>query len=62
MMTTKGVTFNVSKDDQKAQYDFAMSKGNFSGYVKDLIKRDMESQQRRQIKSPPNSGGIKFSL
>lgn len=60
MMTTKGVTFNMGKAEQKEEYDHAMKTGNFSGYVKDLIRRDINAQQR--IKNPPNSGGIKISL
>ncbi|QFG05715.1 DNA binding protein [Bacillus phage 035JT001] len=68
MMTTKGVTFNVSKADQKKLYDFAMSTGNFSGYVKDLIRRDIATRERQQQRAatkanpPKNNGGVRFSL
>ncbi|QFG05451.1 DNA binding protein [Bacillus phage 031MP004] len=69
MMTTKGVTFNISKADQKKLYDFAMSTGNFSGYVKDLIRRDIATRERQKQKAaatkvnpPKNNGGVRFSL
>lgn len=59
MMTTKGVTFNLNKEDQVKLYEFAMKQNNFSGYIKKLIEADMN---RRTVKTPPNSGGIKFNL
>lgn len=59
-METKGVTFNLKKEDQKKLFDYAMSKNNFSGYVKDLIEQDMK--KKAVIKNPPNSGGLRISL
>jgi hypothetical protein len=59
MMTTKGVTFNLGKEDQVKLYQHGMKQKNFSGYVKRLIEADMN---KRTVKSPPNSGGIKFNL
>ena len=63
MMTTKGVTFNMTKADQKEEFDFAINQGNFSGYVKKLIREDIERKKRRpQQVINQASGGIKFSL
>lgn len=58
MMTTKGVTFNVSKEDQKKLLDYALSKDNFSGYVKSLIEKDKAANESKKM----NGGGIKISL
>lgn len=60
MMTTKGVTFNMSKPEQKEEFDFAMKTGNFSGYVKELIRKDLEEKKSRQVVR--QSGGIKINL
>lgn len=60
MMTTKGVTFNLNKEDQVKLHDYAMNKKNFSGYVKNLIAQDMKRAE--SLRNPPNSGGIRFSL
>jgi hypothetical protein len=62
MMVTKGVTFNMSKVNQKEEYDFAMKTGNFSGYVKSLIRKDIEEKKRRPQIIKQASGGIKFTL
>lgn len=40
-LKTKGVAFNIADQQQKELYDYALSKSNFSGYVKGLIIRDM---------------------
>jgi hypothetical protein len=58
MMQTKGVTFNLAKEDQEKLLKYALKQKNFSGYIKGLIEADMN----RKVKNPPNSGGIRFSL
>ena len=40
-LKTKGVAFNVADHHQKQLYDYALSKSNFSGYIKGLIVRGM---------------------
>ena len=40
-LRTKGVAFNVADHHQKELYEYALSKSNFSGYIKGLIVRDM---------------------
>lgn len=60
MMTTKGVTFNMAKLEQKEEFDHAIGTGNFSGYVKELIRKDMESKKARLVTK--QSGGIRFNL
>jgi hypothetical protein len=40
-LKTKGVAFNVADHHQKELYEYALSKSNFSGYIKALIVRDM---------------------
>ena len=59
MMATKGVTFNMSKEDQKELLEYAMSKDNFSGYVKRLIQNDKAANEAKKIS---NKGGIKINL
>jgi hypothetical protein len=39
----KGVVFNISDPDQVKLFNHAMSRSNFSAYVKRLIQRDMDS-------------------
>lgn len=59
---TKGVTFNLCDPDQQVLFNFAMQRKNFSGYVKRLIQRDFESQERKNPAIKTNSGGIKLDL
>lgn len=40
-LRTKGVAFNVADQHQKELFEYALSKSNFSGYIKGLIVRDM---------------------
>jgi hypothetical protein len=51
-LKTKGVAFNVADHHQKELYEYALSKSNFSGYIKGLIVRDMlgipMSESRRE--------------
>ncbi len=58
MMQTKGVTFNMADPEQEKLLKFAMTTKNFSGYVKELIQKDREAKERRQV----NKGGIKINL
>jgi hypothetical protein len=60
---TKGVTFNLSDPDQLQLFKYAMQRQNFSGYVKRLIQRDFEQQDRKNpavVKTA--NGGIKLDL
>ena len=45
-MIIKSVSFNVQDPDQKAMLEHAGKRPNFSGYVKRLIQRDMETRPR----------------
>lgn len=40
-LKSKGVSFNILDDQQYELYELAVSKTNFSGYVKGLMLRDM---------------------
>jgi hypothetical protein len=55
MMVSKGVSFNITKENQKTLYEYAINRGNFSGYVKGLIERDLKRKEG-------NNGGIKIDL
>lgn len=57
---TKGVTFNLSDPDQAKLFKHAEKRKNFSGYVKRLIQRDLESQPVPLVKT--ENGGIKLDL
>jgi hypothetical protein len=59
MMTTKGVSFNLGNEEQTQLHDYACKQGNFSGYVKDLIKKDKAAKERKPLSA---SGGIKITL
>lgn len=59
---TKGVTFNLSDPDQRLLFSFAMQRKNFSGYVKRLIQRDLENQDRKAPAVKTSSGGIKLDF
>jgi hypothetical protein len=62
-MKTKGVAFNLDDPDQKELFDWAMSRTNFSAYVKRLIQADRDQKSRDRgpvIKSA--GGGIKFKI
>ena len=56
-MIIKSVAFNSDDPDQKAMLEHASTRTNFSGYVKRLIQRDMEtSHTPRKIRKPPRNG------
>jgi hypothetical protein len=59
---TKGVTFNLADPDQQQLFKFAMQRQNFSGYVKRLIQRDLENQERKNPAARSSGGGIKIDL
>lgn len=62
-MKTKGVAFNLDDPDQKELFDWAMSRTNFSAYVKRLIQTDRDQKNPKPgpvIRS--NNGGIKFQV
>lgn len=40
-LRNKGVSFNIRDPQQKELYDYCMAKSNFSGYVKNLVLKDM---------------------
>lgn len=42
MIKIKTIAFNISDPDQKALYEHAEKRTNFSAYGKRLIQRDME--------------------
>jgi hypothetical protein len=48
----KNVAFNLLDPDEKALYNHAMKRTNFSGYVKRLIQRDMEGGQSNTAPMP----------
>lgn len=53
-MHNQPVSFNLADPDQKELFDHAMKRPNFSGYIKRLIQRDMESgsapSQKEEVK------------
>lgn len=44
-MKTKGVAFNLDDPDQAELYEWAMSRTNFSAYMKRLIQADMATKK-----------------
>lgn len=66
-MKTKGVAFNLADPDQKALFEYAMTRTNFSAYVKRLIQADMQRQQAKTAGRHPavhsaEYGGIKIRI
>ncbi|UYL93905.1 hypothetical protein PK21_gp42 [Geobacillus phage vB_GthS_PK2.1] len=66
-MKTKGVAFNLDDPDQKALYEYATTRTNFSAYVKRLIQADMQRQQMKAAGRIPAAhsaeyGGIKIRI
>lgn len=60
---TKGVTFNKADPDQEKYLKHALSRPNFSGYVKRLIQRDYETEQKEKAPAYRSAGGgIKIDL
>jgi hypothetical protein len=59
-MKTKGVAFNLDDPDQKELFDWAMSRTNFSAYVKRLIQADRDQKKPPVIRS--TGGGIKIKI
>lgn len=45
LLKTKGVAFNLDDPDQNELYEWAMSRTNFSAYVKRLIQSDFEKKR-----------------
>lgn len=56
-MKTRGVTFNIEDPEQLQLYKYSQTLGNFSGYIKELIRKDRASKVT--TKKP---GGIKITL
>ena len=61
-MKTKGVAFNLEDPDQKELFDWAMSRTNFSAYVKRLIQTDRDAKKTPPVIRTSNSGGIKIKI
>lgn len=57
----KSVHFNITNDDDSIMLQ-AIGKRNFSRYVKELIKADLERKKEPPKQSIKQSGGIKFVL
>jgi hypothetical protein len=51
----KPVAFNVNDPDQKALFDHACQRTNFSAYIKRLIQRDMEGGYSFQVMNQSDS-------
>lgn len=45
-MKNKPVSFNLDNTDDKDLFDYVKNIKNFSGYMKTLIKHDLEFRQR----------------
>lgn len=56
-MKTRGVTFNIEDPEQYKLYQYTLKMDNFSGYIKELIRKDRASKVT--TKKP---GGIKITL
>ena len=68
-MKTRGVSFNVEDPEQSQLYKYTQTINNFSGYIKELIRKDRASKTIKKVNpggnpggNPPNSGGIKITL
>lgn len=57
-MKTKGVAFNMADPDQKDLYEWAMTRTNFSAYVKRLIQADRDTKKRTVINGPKDAQGV----
>lgn len=57
----KSVHFNITVEEDLNMLQ-AIGKKNFSRYVKQLIKADMERKKELPKQSIKQSGGIKFTL
>ncbi|AYP68779.1 hypothetical protein BpsM61_00005 [Bacillus phage vB_BpsM-61] len=58
---TKGVAFNLDDPDQRDLFNYAMTRTNFSAYVKRLIQADQQQKgPQSHVVRPSSSGGIKF--
>jgi hypothetical protein len=55
----KSVHFNIKTDEELLK---AIGRRNFSKYVKQLIKADVERKKELPKQSIKQSGGIKFTL
>lgn len=42
----KPVAFNINDPHQRKLYDYSLQYTNFSAYIKSLIQRDMDAEQR----------------
>lgn len=57
-MKTKGVAFNMADPDQKDLYEWAMTRTNFSAYVKRLIQADRDIKKRTVMNGPKDAQGV----
>jgi hypothetical protein len=59
----KPVAFNKNDPEQKELLEYALNIENFSGYIKDLIKKDKELKDQLSARSVKVEGkGIKIDL
>lgn len=64
-MKTRGVTFNMEDPEQKKLLDYTLNLSNFSGYIKELIRKDRELKMASKEKNrsmAPGTSGIKIRL
>lgn len=60
-MKNKQVSFNVENEEEQKLLNYALSKNNFSGYVKELIKQDMKKKKPGIIVQPGEGINIKIT-
>lgn len=59
-MRTKSVGFNIDSAEELKIHDYAMSKPNFSRYIKELITADMNMKKPTVIRSEGKGINIKI--
>jgi hypothetical protein len=59
-MKNKPVTFNLDSDKEKQLFEYVMGRPNFSGYVKELIEKEINRKKTEVVRTA--SGGIQIRI
>lgn len=60
-MKTKSVGFNIDDVQERQLFDYAVTKQNFSGYVKELIAADIQHKKPAVVKTTGEGVNIRFT-
>ena len=61
-MKNKAVGFNLENEHDRKLFEYANTKGNFAGYIKHLIERDMREKIKSTNVIKTESNGINLRL